>query len=307
MAKNQIEKLVWIVDTIRKARKITFEELNEKWIDDDDFSGGLEMLKRTFHKWKEKINYEFGIQIECEPIAPYQYYIANDEILKDGSVESWLLNTYSICNSMAESKAIKDRILLENIPSGRDHLQPIIEAMKRNRFIHIKYYSYSSNAESDRYVMPLCIKLFRQRWYMVGRTWPGQRDAIFCLDRIREFRMGSRTFEYPADFSPEEYFDGTFGIINDENVKVETVKLKVSAQQANYLRDLPLHPSQVEVERGEEHSIFTVRVRPTFDFQQELLWNRDELEVLEPQWLRKEIAGVIKRMSQTYSAKKTTR
>ena len=52
MALNQTNKLVWIVDTIYKAGKITFEDLNRRWMDNIDLSGGEEMLKRTFHKWK---------------------------------------------------------------------------------------------------------------------------------------------------------------------------------------------------------------------------------------------------------------
>ena len=78
--------------------------------------------------------------------------------------------------------------------------------------------------------------------------------------------------------------------------------VKVTPGQANYLRDLPMMPgdAQQEIERNENYSIFKLRVRPTFDFQQELLWNREELEVLEPLWLRNEIAGVIEKMTSKY-------
>ena len=80
--------------------------------------------------------------------------------------------------------------------------------------------------------------------------------------------------------------------------------LKVNAGQANYMRDLPMMENQKEVERNDEYSIFKIHVRPTFDFQQELLWNREELEVLEPLWLRKEIAGTVKRMWNKYKEDK---
>ena len=80
----------------------------------------------------------------------------------------------------------------------------------------------------------------------------------------------------------------------------QTVKLKVSAGQANYIRDLALHESQKERERNNEYSTFTYRLRPTFDFQQELLWHGEDMEVLEPEWLRKEIAGRIERMWNKY-------
>lgn len=47
--------------------------------------------------------------------------------------------------------------------------------------------------------------------------------------------------------------------------------------------------------------IITFNLRPEFDFQQELLWNGEDMEVLEPLWLRREIAGKIKRMWNKYS------
>ena len=302
MALNQTNKLVWIVETIYKARKITFEDLNRKWMDNVDLSGGEEMLKRTFHKWKWNIFDTFGLVIECEKAAPYRYYIENVDDMKRGSIENWLLSTYSVSNYLLECKSIKDRILLEDIPSGREYLDAILDAMKKNRFIHITHYNYWREDTREHYLMPLCVKLFRQRWYMVGRTWPAGKDILYSLDRIRDFRLSSHSFEFPEGFSPEEYFDGCFGIIPDKNCEVEDVLLKVSAGQANYLRDLPMMQgdNQKEVERNDEYSIFKLRVRPTYDFQQELLWNREELEVLKPLWLRKEIAGAVKRMWNKY-------
>lgn len=72
---------------------------------------------------------------------------------------------------------------------------------------------------------------------------------------------------------------------------VETIyNARKSTGQANYLRDLPLHGAQQETERMEAYSIFEYSFRPTFDFQQEILWNGEDIEVLEPLWLRKEIA-----------------
>ena len=204
-------------------------------------------------------------------------------------------------NALIESKSIKDRIILEDVPSGREYLEPILESMKINRFIHITYYNYRRDDLREHYLMPLCIKLFRQRWYMVGRQWPSGNDTIYSLDRIRGFRLSSHTFEPPKDFNPKEYFDGCFGIIAATDCDTQKVRLKVNSGQANYLRDLPLHESQQETERTEEYSIFEYHLRPTFDFQQEILWNGEDVEVLEPLWLRREIAGKIMRMWNKYN------
>ncbi len=301
MALNQTNKLVWIVETIYKARRISFEDLNHRWIENVDLSGGEEMQKRTFHKWKWNIFDTFGLSIECEKSAPYRYYIENVDDMRRGSIENWLLSTYSVSNSLMESKSIKDRILLEDVPSGREYLEPILEAMKKNRFLHITYYNYWREDTREHYVMPLCVKLFRQRWYMIGRRWPSGSDLVYCLDRIRDFRLSSHIFEYPTNFSPRKYFEGCIGVITGDGCDIQKVKLKVSSSQANYFRDLPLHDSQEETEQTEDYSIFEYQLRPTFDFQQEILRNGEDVEVIEPIWLRKEIAGKIKRMWNKYN------
>ena len=287
MALNQINKLVWIVETISRVGMISFEELNRKWMDNQDLSKGEEMLKRTFHKWRYNILDTFGLLIECEKGGQYRYYIRNMEELRDGSIEKWLLSTYSISNSLQGCKSIKERILLEDIPSGVNYLEPIIDAMKRSRLIHITYYSYWREDSREHYIMPLCVKLFRQRWYLVGKVWATGLFTIFSLDRIVDYRLSSHTFEYPKEFDPKAYFEGCFGVIAGTDVKIEHVVLKISSNQSNYLRDLPVHYSQQEKERHEEYSIFELDIRPTYDFQQEILRNGEDIEVLRPLWLLK--------------------
>ena len=76
--------------------------------------------------------------------------------------------------------------------------------------------------------------------------------------------------------------------------------VKVSAHQSNYIRSLPMHSSQKEIERNDDYSIFTFEVRPTFDFQQEILMNGADMEVLSPERLRNEIAEKIENMSNNY-------
>ena len=124
---------------------------------------------------------------------------------------------------------------------------------------------------------------------------------IYALDRIDSLEPTDVTFPYPEDFSPQEYFADCFGIIVDADYKPEDVRLKVSAGQANYLRSLPLHSTQKEIERSGEYSIFQLHLCPEFDFQQEVLSMGEDIEVLEPIWVRKEIAGKIKRMWNKYN------
>ena len=137
---------------------------------------------------------------------------------------------------------------------------------------------------------------------MVGKSALGVKT--YALDRIVSLRTKEGTFEMEEGWSAEDYFNGRFGIIVDGNAGIETVRLKAYGRQADYIRTLKIHESQEEEEKGEQngekYSIFRYRLRPTFDLLQEILWHRDSVEVLEPQWFREEVAGTIDAMRERY-------
>lgn len=303
MAKNQIKKYVWLVETIYKAKKISLKEINSKWLE-TDLSEGLEIPRRTFHTWRNEVEDLFGIEIQCDKTDGDRYFIEDRDKLKNNSLQSWLLNTMSVNNMLLENKTLSDRILLENIPSGQDYLSIVTDAMKKSKVLEITYKGYWSEHEHTFPVAPYCVKLFRQRWYLVGNSVYEDKIRIYSLDRVLNASLTEEPFKYSKDFSPEVYFQDCFGVIRDDETEVETVKLKVNADQSNYLRSLPLHPSQEEIETSDDYSIFTLRVRPTFDFYQELLKNGETLEVLEPTWLRKDFKDIVKRMAALYKGDK---
>ena len=299
-----INKYVWVIDTIYRAGKISFRELNRRWVRDEEISEGVELAKRTFDNWRYAIRDMFKLDIENENCGEYRYYIENEQDIFNNGLSSWLINTICVSNVLTKSESVKDRILLEYVPSGQEHLQTIIEAMKEGKVLNMTYHSYWKDEENSFDVHPYCVKLFRQRWYMVALStysyYHQKGPRIYALDRIQDLQQTEESFEMPKDWNAEEYFEGCFGVIADHHTKIQTVKLKVSAGQANYIRDLKIHETQDEIEKNEEYSIFAYKLRPSFDFLQEILWNGEDIEVLEPLWLRKEIAGKIKRMWNKY-------
>ena len=299
MAKNTINKYVWLAETIYRAKKISFEEINRRWLD-SDISDGETLSIRTFHKWRVAIEEMFGLIIENENSGQYRYYIQNSDELKSGSMRSWLFNTLTVSNLMMDSVSIKDKILFEEIPDGEQYLPIILEALKKNLVLGMTYQSYWRDDANTFEIEPYCLKAFKQRWYLVARSPYYDKIMIYSLDRVKWLGLTDKSFKYPKNFYPEDFFDDCFGIIADQKVKVETVKLKVSAGQANYLRSLTLHQTQKEIERTDEYSIFTVRLRPTFDFRQEILSQGCDIEVLEPKWFRDEVAEISKHMWNKY-------
>lgn len=123
---------------------------------------------------------------------------------------------------------------------------------------------------------------------------------IFALDRISQFEIKEETFRRDPDFDLEEMFVGVFGIFVGDN-DVESIWLKVEANQANYLRSLPLHRSQMELfSKNKDYAIFALRVRPTFDLRQKILSLGSAVEVLKPESLREELREEARKMVAMY-------
>ena len=168
--------------------------------------------------------------------------------------------------------------------------------MRDNLTLEIIHQSFWSDTASTFEVAPYCVKVFRQRWYIVGCSMSDRRLRVYALDRIHTLRTTENTFVLPDDFDPEGFFADSFGIVVDDRVKSERMRVRVAGIQRQYIRTLPLHVSQLETEITKDSSVFEFYLRPTLDFQQELLIHainaEDDIEVLDPQWLRERMQAV---------------
>jgi hypothetical protein len=295
MANNLFNRYIWLVDTIYRSGKITFDEINRKWLR-NDLSGGKMIPLRTFHNHRIAIEEMFDINIECDK-STYEYFIDNAEDMQRGGVRTWLLNTFAVNNLINESHKLKSRIQFENIPSGQKHLTTIIEAMRDGLKMRVSYQSFWMEKPAEFEVEPYLVKVFKQRWYLVG--W-SDKLRIYALDRLQQCEMTSENFKLPPNFDAEAYLQDCYGIVNVEDVIAQDVTIRIAAYQANYLRALPLHHSQTETENTQTHTTFRFHLKPTFDLRQELLSLGDDVEVLQPEWFRLEMKHVVENVAEKY-------
>ena len=294
MAKDLFNRYIWLVDTIYRTGKITQEDINAKWVR-NSMSDGNPIPNRTFHNHRIAIEEMFDINIECDK-STYEYYIEHAEDMERGGVRSWLINTFTVNNLINESHKIKQRIQFEDIPSGQQFLTPIIEAMRDGVKMEITYQSYWSDAATFE-IEPYFVKIFKQRWYVIGKS---DMLRIYALDRLHDLKPTATKFRMPTGFDPEAYFADCYGIIHDTEETAQLIKLKVNAGQANYLRALPLHHSQKEEERNEKYSVFSMYLKPSFDFRQEILSLGELVEVISPPSFRAEIYEMYRKAIELY-------
>lgn len=65
-----------------------------------------------------------------------------------------------------ENKSIRNRILVEDVPSALQHLTDILEAMRENRVLEIEYHPFYLEESQHIQLLPYFVKLYERRWYM---------------------------------------------------------------------------------------------------------------------------------------------
>lgn len=297
---------IWLLDTIYRAGRISYEEINQRWLR-TDMSDGVEISRRTFIRHRNDIEQMFGIIISCDKKDGFRYYIENAEDLQTANIQRWMINSLSTGSLLSESKDLKDQIVLEDIPSGESYLMEILQAIRNHQLIRMTYKRFDSEEPKTKDLEPYCVKLYRQRWYVVVRNPSSLHTNLttYALDRIKQLDIiTDSVFEVPTDFSASEYFKNSFGIFVEEEHQPEQIVVRAYGNQADYLRTLPLHHSQKELatvsDAPEPYTDFEYRLNVTIDLVNELFSKNDGIEVIEPESLRRIMQDKIKKMSKKY-------
>ena len=296
MRKDLFNRYIWIVDTIQRYGKITRRELNELWLKSVD-GDGEPIPARTFFHYRRAIEENFQIDIECNKAG--EYYIDSKGTRQDQQFRNWLMDSYAMRGVLSDSSTMSDRILVEDVPSARRFMSSVMEAMKQSKKIVFTYQSYNRSLPDVGIVFhPYFVKLFKQRWYVIGYKEKDKSIKTYALDRITEMTISDESFQMPESVDPSTFFDDYFGITTSFG-EVKRISLQVNYKQAKYFRALPLHQSQIE-ELHDSYSIFSYHMKLTGDLVRELLSYGDSVKVLQPMELVAMIKDELQRSLKQY-------
>lgn len=314
MAANLFGRYVWLMDILRRYKRLTFQEINELW-QESGLGYGEELPLKTFHNHKKAIKDIFDVYIECDRKDGYRYYIDEPERIEGNNLRSWLISSYATLNQIQADNKLEDRIIFEEIPSGQTWLTCIADAMRRNHVLSITHQGFGKPEPSTFDIEPYFLKVVKRRWYVVARSpyysernkeqgvKPSDVYLVYALDRISDIQDTGRTFKMKKNFDVHSYFEGCCGIITS-NESSQKIVLRAYNGFADYLRTLPLHESQREIGNDDESTLFEYHLKPTFDFYQLVLAQGDQVEVLEPESVRDEMRNFAQNILDFYTEKK---
>lgn len=287
---------------MQRKGAMTLKEIND-YYQYSSLYEGEDIQPRTFLRYREFIEETFPCYIEFnQRTGKYELHRHRSLYGEDDSLYDYLLSAYHIEGMTELALKHRDKIMLTEAPTGVENVQIILEAIDKKKGIECEYYSFNRQTVKHQLLIPYFLRTWEQRWYLAAE--PNNRHhgiSIFALERMENITLTEEKMLPTNKITAEKYFDGCFGANHSDDQEPEKIRIKVYGQQVEYVRTLPIHESQKEVEINPEWSIFEYRLVPCFNFYQQLLWHREKLEVLEPQYVRDEIKTAILKMLEHYN------
>ena len=302
---SKLKKCLYLINLMERRGAMTLKEINDCYEYSSLYEGD-EFLPRTFLRYREYIEETFPCYIDFnQRTGKYELHRHQALYGEDDSLYDYLLSAYHIEGMTELALKHRDKIMLTEAPTGVENVQIILEAIDKNKGIECEYYSFNHKTVKHQLLIPYFLRTWEQRWYLVAEPDNHHHgQSVFALERMDNIRLTEGKMFPSKKITADEYFDGSFGVNHSDNQKPEVIRIKVYGAQVEYIRVLPIHESQNEIEITEEWSIFEYRLVPCFNFYQQLLWHRERLEVLEPLHVRVEMKNTIEKMLEYYSTQR---
>lgn len=298
---SKLKKCLYLINLLERKGALTLKEINDYYQYSSLYEGD-EIQTRTFTRYKEYIAETFPCYIEYNPrTGKYELHRHRALYGEDDSLYDYLLSAYHIEGMTELALKHRDKIILSEAPTGVGNVQIILEAIDQGKGIECEYYSFNHKTVKHQLLIPYFLRTWEQRWYLAAEPDNHHHGiSIFALERMDNIRLTDQKMQPSNDVTADEYWEGSFGVNHSDNQVPERIVIKVYGSQVNYVRALPIHESQKELESNEDYTLFEYHIVPCYNLYQQLLWHREKLEVVEPIQMREEMAKIVRDMTVLY-------
>lgn len=203
-----------------------------------------------------------------------------------------------------DSKVSEKTIGLDilNNYKGREHKQPLHEAIKTPYALSMHYQSFSNTEVTKGDFHPQFLKTYNNRWFLMG-CWDNEKEniTVLPLDRINKFTALQRPKYYKMKVNWESYFDDFIGVSPPRECEKVVIHLRFFNGRGKYVETKPIHPSQEAFEFFEDNISETrLHIIITRELVSNLLSFGKDLQVLSPSDLVSQMNEVAQQMLINY-------
>jgi len=276
-----------IIGKLRTSKEATFDELSDYLKDQSELHEyNLVISQRTLQRDLIEIRSLYNVDIQFDR-SHGVYYIVEEE---NSDLNTRLMEAFDFISTLRMSEDLTKYIYFEKRkPTGTNHFYGLLHAVRNRLVIDLSHQKYDYDEPTKRLVEPLGLKESKGRWYLLAKEAGKDNVKTFGLDRIVDFDITKKHFTVPEKYNANEAFRHCFGVINLSDVEPQEIVLSFEPFQGNYIKSYPLHESQTILIDNEKELRIRLFLIATQDLVMEILYYGENVKVLSPKSLIKEV------------------
>ncbi|MEQ8339132.1 MAG: WYL domain-containing protein [Cyclobacteriaceae bacterium] len=182
-------------------------------------------------------------------------------------------------------------------PAGTKWISKLYGYTKERQPLHLDYQPFNKEGFQAQ-VVPLLLKEYNGRWFLIAYNLGMKKFQNYALDRIQkieEYYFDLR--DTIIDFDADSYFKNTIGVSREDDGP-KKIRFRTSDYLAAYFRTKRMHHSQMPV-KGLKN-VFELYVDVNIELIAKLMSYGEDLVVLEPEWLVQRIKRKVQELNKLY-------
>lgn len=286
---NKIYRQFKILEYIQSHKYPTLKQILHH-LEQCSFLDNKRISAKTFERDLVEIHLNFGEEIKYDSNKK-GYYIHESSF---GAINASSLVNLTYIHIAKRLGHSENAIYTEpRVTKGMQFFLPMVEAIKQRKVCTLIHQKFDHSQAATHKIRPIQLREALGFWYIISY---GEEFKTYALDRVIDFQPTEEVFPEPNTERVSNYYNNCYGILKGEG-SPQVITFSADDFYANYLRALPIHPSQIEL----EPNTFQLICFPTIDLLQRFLSYGPKIKVLDNLFVKERLFQLAKEVSAHYA------
>lgn len=183
---------------------------------------------------------------------------------------------------------------------GLEFFSELFNAILYKKTLAVQYKGFKQEKPVVLCFHPYYLKQYNNRWFLFGRTDGRENMTNMAIDRILQLKEAKAVFIENDLVNFDEFFEDMIGVSESVDRKPEKIVLQINSVLWPYIETKPLHGSQKLVKKTKEFTVISLMVHINYELRSLLFSLGENLKVIAPMELSKEIKLKAKELIKNY-------
>lgn len=184
---------------------------------------------------------------------------------------------------------------------GLEFFSDIFNSILYKKTLAIKYKGFKQTSAINITFHPYYLKEYNNRWFVFGKTDGRNNITNIAIDRILQILEAKVSYNENESENFNEFFEDLIGVSIYCDSTPQNIVIQINKQLWPYIETKPLHGSQKIIKKTNDYILISLQVHINYELTALLLSLGENVKVIEPKSLVKDMKLKAKQILQNYS------